>query len=226
MIPIRIRHALECFYLGMYLFNRYPLPRKPFVERFLRFSELMLLAYIFRHPAVFARLPYPKTPKIGVYTDWLMNRFPNGVGIRLQIMFAASRFPNIYNFYGFLFDDCPRLYRMTLFLAGIPLFLVFFGLFIGLSVTSTTMYSIDGAFRSSVFLSGNRKALPFAKASSTHCVDSQTALLPTPQSLPTLSISKHDDECVITNYVKSQGTEGHCKQPRKMTDESRPSLFV
>jgi hypothetical protein len=36
---------------------------------------------------------------------------------------------------------------MTLFLAGTPLFLVFLGLFIGLSVTSTTMYSMDDSPR-------------------------------------------------------------------------------
>jgi hypothetical protein len=67
MIPIRIRHALECFYRGVHMFNRYPLPRKPFVGRFLRFTELTPLACLFRRPAVQARLPYPKTPKIGVY---------------------------------------------------------------------------------------------------------------------------------------------------------------
>jgi REP element-mobilizing transposase RayT len=40
-----------------------------------------------------------------------------------------------------------------------------------------------------------------------------------------ITASEHGDECVITNYVKSQGTEEHCKQLRKITDESQPSLF-
>jgi hypothetical protein len=69
VIPIRIHHAPECFYLGIHMFNHYSLPRKPFVERFLCFSELMLLACLFRYPAVQMQLPYPKIPKIGVYTD-------------------------------------------------------------------------------------------------------------------------------------------------------------
>jgi hypothetical protein len=52
------------------MFNRYPLLRKPFVGRFLRFSWLTLLVRLFQHPAVQAQLPYPKTPKIGVYDDY------------------------------------------------------------------------------------------------------------------------------------------------------------
>jgi hypothetical protein len=95
-------------------------------------------------------------------------------------MFAAFGFPDVYDFHRFLFYDHLRLYRMTLFLAGTPLFLVFLGLFVGLSVTSTTMYSMDDAPRFRTFLSGGRKVLSFIKASSTHCIVSQTALFPTP----------------------------------------------
>ena len=39
------------------------------------------------------------------------------------------------------------------------------------------------------------------------------------------TVSKHGNEYVITNYVKSQGTEEHYKQLSKITDESQPSLF-
>jgi hypothetical protein len=109
-----------------------------------------------------------------------MNRFPDSVFIYLEIMFAAFGFPNIYDFHRFLLYDYPRLYRMTLFLAGIPLFLVFLGLFIGLSVTSTTMYSMDDVPRLRTFLSGRRKVLSFIKVFSTRCIVSQTALFPTP----------------------------------------------
>jgi REP element-mobilizing transposase RayT len=39
------------------------------------------------------------------------------------------------------------------------------------------------------------------------------------------TVSKHGNEYVITNYVKSQGTAEHYKQPHKIKDESQPSLF-
>jgi putative transposase len=39
------------------------------------------------------------------------------------------------------------------------------------------------------------------------------------------TVSKHGDENVITNYVKSQGTEEHYKQLQKITDDQQPSLF-
>jgi hypothetical protein len=38
-------------------------------------------------------------------------------------------------------------------------------------------------------------------------------------------VSKHGNEYVIANYVKSQGTEEQYKQLRKITEESQPSLF-
>jgi hypothetical protein len=52
MISVRIRHALECFYSGVHMFNNYPLPRKPVVERFFPFAQLMLFARLFRYPAI------------------------------------------------------------------------------------------------------------------------------------------------------------------------------
>jgi REP element-mobilizing transposase RayT len=39
------------------------------------------------------------------------------------------------------------------------------------------------------------------------------------------TVSKHGNEYVITNYVKSQGTAEHYKQLRKTTDDTQPSLF-
>jgi hypothetical protein len=41
----------------------------------------------------------------------------------------------------------------------------------------------------------------------------------------TISTLPHGNEYVITNYVKSQGTAEHYKQPHKIKDESQPSLF-
>jgi REP element-mobilizing transposase RayT len=38
------------------------------------------------------------------------------------------------------------------------------------------------------------------------------------------TVSKHGNEYLVTNHVKSQGTEEHYKQLRKITDESQPSL--
>jgi REP element-mobilizing transposase RayT len=39
------------------------------------------------------------------------------------------------------------------------------------------------------------------------------------------TVSKHGNEYVITNYVKSQGTTEHYKQLHKITDDLQPSLF-
>jgi REP element-mobilizing transposase RayT len=39
------------------------------------------------------------------------------------------------------------------------------------------------------------------------------------------TVSKHGNECVTVTYVKSQGTEEHYKQLRKLTDESQQTLF-
>jgi REP element-mobilizing transposase RayT len=41
----------------------------------------------------------------------------------------------------------------------------------------------------------------------------------------TSTVSKHGNEYVITNYVKSQGTAEDYKQLHKIKDESQPSLF-
>jgi hypothetical protein len=41
----------------------------------------------------------------------------------------------------------------------------------------------------------------------------------------TSAASGHGSERVITSHVESQGTAGHCKRPRGITDDSQPSLF-
>jgi hypothetical protein len=117
MISVGIRHAFKCFYPGVHMFNNHPLPRKPFVERFLPFAQLMLLAPLFRYQAVRVQLFYAKIPKVGVYAYRSMDRFPNSVLIQLEIMLAAFAFLNVYYFHGFLLYDHLRFYRMTLFLA-------------------------------------------------------------------------------------------------------------
>jgi hypothetical protein len=43
MTPIRICHALECFYFAIDMFNDYPLPRKLFNICFFLFAQLMIL---------------------------------------------------------------------------------------------------------------------------------------------------------------------------------------
>ena len=39
------------------------------------------------------------------------------------------------------------------------------------------------------------------------------------------TVSKHGNEYVITNYVKSQGTKDHYKSLKKIADDKQPSLF-
>jgi hypothetical protein len=43
MSPVRICHAFECFYFGIYMFNDTPTPRKFFIIRFFLFGQLMFL---------------------------------------------------------------------------------------------------------------------------------------------------------------------------------------
>jgi hypothetical protein len=43
MTPIRIRHTLECFYFGIYMFYHNPPSHKLFVICFFLFSQLMFL---------------------------------------------------------------------------------------------------------------------------------------------------------------------------------------
>jgi hypothetical protein len=44
MSAVWIRHALECFYPGIDMFNHYPSPRKLFIIRFFPFGQLMVFA--------------------------------------------------------------------------------------------------------------------------------------------------------------------------------------
>jgi REP element-mobilizing transposase RayT len=39
------------------------------------------------------------------------------------------------------------------------------------------------------------------------------------------TVSKHGDEYVITNYVRSQGTEEHYKRLQKIRNDEQPTLF-
>ncbi|GHU22764.1 hypothetical protein FACS1894172_05160 [Spirochaetia bacterium] len=139
MSPVRICHALECFYFGIDMLNNNPLARKSSVIRLLLRGQLILLARLLRYPAVRMQLLYSKIPKIGVYADRLVNRFPDDAFIHLEVMFAAFGFLYINDSLALLLDDYLRLYRMPLFLARISVFLVSFGRFIGLAVMSTTM---------------------------------------------------------------------------------------
>jgi hypothetical protein len=42
MPPVRIYHALECFYFGIDMLNDNPSPRKVFIIRFFLFGQLMV----------------------------------------------------------------------------------------------------------------------------------------------------------------------------------------
>jgi putative transposase len=39
------------------------------------------------------------------------------------------------------------------------------------------------------------------------------------------TVSKHGNECVMTNHVKSQGTADHYKQLQKIKNDRQPTLF-
>jgi REP element-mobilizing transposase RayT len=39
------------------------------------------------------------------------------------------------------------------------------------------------------------------------------------------TVSRHGDEYAITNYVRTQGTEEHCKRSQKIRTDDQPSLF-
>jgi hypothetical protein len=53
MISIWIRHALECFYFGVYMLNGYAPARKPGIVRLLVFSKRMAFARLLGYTAFF-----------------------------------------------------------------------------------------------------------------------------------------------------------------------------
>jgi hypothetical protein len=96
----------------------------------------MLLARFLRCPAVLMKLFYPKIPKIRLCPDGPVSRVSDGCFVYLEIVRAAFPLPDIYDFPRLPVDYRLRLYRMALFLAGMPLFLFFLGRWTGLSVTA------------------------------------------------------------------------------------------
>ena len=64
MIAVRVCHAFECFYFGIDMLNNHPIPREPFIERFLPFWQLMMLAWLFRYPAVTVLSPDTRCPRL------------------------------------------------------------------------------------------------------------------------------------------------------------------
>jgi hypothetical protein len=92
MSPVRIRHAFECFYLGIDMFYDNTPPRKLPIIRFFFFAQVMLLTCLYRYETVRMVLGYPLVSKIGIKRYRIADAFPYGVFIYLEIMFAACGF--------------------------------------------------------------------------------------------------------------------------------------
>jgi hypothetical protein len=69
MISVRMRHYLECFYFCVDMFNDNPFLCKPFVIRFFTLGQFMLLARLYRYPAVRVQASQSLITAAGVYRD-------------------------------------------------------------------------------------------------------------------------------------------------------------
>lgn len=125
MVSVGIRHDLKCFDLCINMLNDNTPPCQPSVVLLLPFCQLMLLARFLRYPAILMKLFYSKISKVGLYPDGWVNRVSDGFFVYPEIMHTAFPLPDIYDFPCLPVYYHLRLYRMALFLAGIPLFLFF-----------------------------------------------------------------------------------------------------
>jgi hypothetical protein len=74
MIPVRIRHALKCFYFGVNVLNNNSFACKSGIIKLLPFSQFMILACFYGNPAIRVKVFYPEIPKVRVYQDGGVNR--------------------------------------------------------------------------------------------------------------------------------------------------------
>ena len=85
-------------------------------------------------------LLYSQISKISVKRNRITDAFPDGVFKYLEIMLAAFGFLHVDYLQAVPLNNDLRLQRMPFFLPELYSFWFFSGQFIGLSVTSTTIY--------------------------------------------------------------------------------------
>jgi hypothetical protein len=115
MTPIRIRHALECFYFGIDMFNHNPSPGKLLIICFFPLGQLMIFAGLHRNETVWMVFRYPKVSQISVKRYRFADAFSSGVFIHLEIMLTAFGLLNIQYLRGVSLNDDLGLQRMALF---------------------------------------------------------------------------------------------------------------
>ena len=89
MPPVRICHALKCFYFGIDMLNDNPSPRKFFVIRFFPFGQLMVFTRLYRNEAGRMIELYPKVSKISVNRYRIADSTPDTVLKYRKIMLAS-----------------------------------------------------------------------------------------------------------------------------------------
>ena len=96
----------------------------------------MLFALLFRYLAVHMLFLYLKISQIRLYCDNLVNPFPNGVSVYLEIMDATFSLPDVQNLFSFPFYNYLCLFRVALFPRNSTLY-PFLNRCMGLSATPT-----------------------------------------------------------------------------------------
>ena len=127
-----------------------------------------MLACLAGDYAVCVDLSYPHITKVGTYQYFFMNIAAYSPFKQIKIMLFPAPFSDIQYPSAFPFYNHLGFYGMALLFPRIVFFLFFLGLFIGLSVTSTTMYSLTAGISFKTFLPGSLNALSFFSVFSTH----------------------------------------------------------
>lgn len=116
MTAVRVRHAFECFYSTINMFNNNTPFCQSFVIRFFLFGQLMVLTALYRDTTVRMVVRYPLVSKIGVNRDGIAHRFPYRLFVQLKIMLAAFRFLHVNNLQAAPLNYYLRFYRVPFFL--------------------------------------------------------------------------------------------------------------
>ena len=122
MSPVRICHALECFYLGIDMFNGNTPSREFFIICFFLFAQLMVLTSLYRNETVCMVSFYPLVSKISVKGYRITDTFSYCFFIYLEIMLAAFGFLYIDDAQTAPLNDDLRLQRMPFFFLNNTLF--------------------------------------------------------------------------------------------------------
>ena len=95
MIPILIRHALESFDFGVYVFNDNPLSGQTLVILFFAVSKWVKLAGFVRNLAFGIKLVYIQITEIRIHHQRIMQICPDSPLVKAEIVFTSMTIADI-----------------------------------------------------------------------------------------------------------------------------------